>query len=45
MEGTILNALDWQLGGATPWHFLLRFAKAGELDEKSRFTAQYIVER
>ena len=45
MEGTILNALDWQLGGATPWHFLLRFGKAGELDEKTKFTAQYIVER
>jgi len=45
MEGTILNALDWQLGGATPWHFLLRFGKAGELDEKMKLTATYLMER
>jgi transcription initiation factor TFIIIB Brf1 subunit/transcription initiation factor TFIIB len=45
MEGTILNTLDWQLGGATPWHFLQRFSKAGELDDKTKFTAQYIMER
>jgi cyclin B len=45
MEGTILNALDWQLCGATPWHFMLRFNKAGELDEKMRLTANYLMER
>jgi len=45
MEAKILNALDWDLCGATPWNFHHRFCSAGRLDEKTRLTAEYLMER
>jgi cyclin B len=45
MEGKILNAIDWDLNGATPCSFFQRFCLAGQLDEKTKLTAQYLMER
>jgi hypothetical protein len=45
MEGKILNVLDWDLNGATACSFHARFCSAGQLDETTKLTAQYLMER